>query len=198
MIELPKRPAPYILALLVILLGVLALWMFRAVTSPAILQAAGQKKGAASVRQPEPGAPLPVPEGTMSRAMDPHLLELCSQLHSAEQPPEHDLEILEELFTLFRRVSGGNPAGDNADIAIELIGKSAEGTFFPRNSHALRDGQILDRWGTPFWFHPVSASQMEIRSAGPDRRLFTPDDLVLNPSPEGLGASPAGEPPEQP
>jgi len=31
---------------------------------------------------------------------------------------------------------------------------------------------------------------MEIRSAGPDKQLFTDDDIVQNPSPAGLGATP--------
>jgi len=52
----------------------------------------------------------------------------------------------------------------------------------------------VDRWGMPFWFHPNTAHQVEIRSAGPDRQLFTDDDLVINPSPEGFGASPEATP----
>ncbi|MES2570919.1 MAG: hypothetical protein V4710_12805, partial [Verrucomicrobiota bacterium] len=38
-------------------------------------------------------------------------------------------------------------------------------------------GQLLDRWGTPYFFHPVSSSLLEVRSAGPDRRFWTADDL---------------------
>lgn len=36
---LPKRPAPYVLGLLVLLLMVLTAWLFRAVTSPQLLEA---------------------------------------------------------------------------------------------------------------------------------------------------------------
>jgi len=50
---------------------------------------------------------------------------------------------------------------------------------------------VMDRWNTPYWFHANAATQVEIRSAGPDRNLFTADDLILNGSPAGFGASPA-------
>ena len=48
-------------------------------------------------------------------------------------------------------------------------------------------GQLVDRWGTAYWFHPNSSYQMEIRSAGPDKNLFTADDVVKNPGPDNMG-----------
>ena len=42
----------------------------------------------------------------------------------------------------------------------------------------LRDGELVDRWGTPYFFHSVSAEKMEIVSAGPDKELWTDDDVV--------------------
>jgi hypothetical protein len=39
-------------------------------------------------------------------------------------------------------------------------------------------GQLIDNWGTPFFFHSLSRNEMEIRSAGPDRRMWTTDDLA--------------------
>ena len=38
-------------------------------------------------------------------------------------------------------------------------------------------GQIVDRWLTPLFFHVVERSRIDIRSAGPDRRMWTEDDL---------------------
>ncbi len=40
-------------------------------------------------------------------------------------------------------------------------------------------GELVYSWGTPFFFHQLSATQMEIRSAGPDRVMWTADDLVV-------------------
>ena len=39
-------------------------------------------------------------------------------------------------------------------------------------------GELIDNWGTPFFFHQVSGTEMEIRSAGPDMKMWTADDLV--------------------
>lgn len=57
---LPKRPAPYILALLVAVLAVLTLWMLRAVTSPELSQAVRQRnaqKNSVPVQQTGSGLP---------------------------------------------------------------------------------------------------------------------------------------------
>jgi hypothetical protein len=37
---------------------------------------------------------------------------------------------------------------------------------------------MIDRWGTPYFFHQISATSMEIHSAGPDRKMGTEDDIV--------------------
>ena len=39
-------------------------------------------------------------------------------------------------------------------------------------------GELTDAWGTPYFFHQLSGTEMEIHSAGPDRRMFTGDDLI--------------------
>lgn len=39
-------------------------------------------------------------------------------------------------------------------------------------------GVIVDRHGTPVHFHAMGNQSWEIRSAGPDRRLYTKDDAV--------------------
>jgi len=37
---------------------------------------------------------------------------------------------------------------------------------------------LVDAWGTPFFFHQLSGHEMEIHSAGPDKIMWTADDLV--------------------
>jgi len=41
-------------------------------------------------------------------------------------------------------------------------------------------GQLVDRWGTPLFFHALGNGRFEIRSAGPDRKLWTADDIHRN------------------
>jgi hypothetical protein len=70
------------------------------------------------------------------------------------------------------------PLGDNRDIARALAGGNRRGlVLVPTNDPAFRDGQLVDPWGTPYWFHPRAPDAIDIVSAGPDRKLFTDDDV---------------------
>lgn len=140
-----------------------------------------------------PPAPL-LPEAADARVtatveIDPGNQEMADRLLHPESAPEEDLEIVQSFLQIYSKAQGGNPTGDNSDITAAMTGTNGHrGRVFPRNHPSIREGQMVDRWGTPYWFHPNSGHSMEIRSAGPDRQLFTLDDVVLNPSPEGFGA----------
>jgi hypothetical protein len=45
----------------------------------------------------------------------------------------------------------------------------------------------VDRWGTPYRFHPESAWVMTVRSAGLDRRMWTGDDILSMEEGQRLG-----------
>jgi hypothetical protein len=101
------------------------------------------------------------------------------------------LQTLADFISIYSKAFGGNPIGGNEDITSAMTGYDGKtGRVFPPRHRTIKDGQLVDRWGTPYWFHPNAGNQMEIRSAGPDRQLFTLDDVVQNPSPPGLGATP--------
>jgi hypothetical protein len=71
------------------------------------------------------------------------------------------------------------PLGDNRDIARALAGGNRRGlVLVPTNDSAFRDGQLVDPWGTPYWFHPRTPDAIDVVSAGPDRKLFTGDDIA--------------------
>lgn len=196
--NLPKRPGPYVLALLLILLAVLTAWMFYLLTSPSVQKAIVSRTQGAPPARTEPAQPvqsLPSPSGARmsSGGVDPHLQGLADSLHAEDQPALRDLEIVASFLDTYARGMGGVPAGDNADITAAITGTQypgQKGRVFPQNHRSIRNGQIVDRWGQPLWFHSNSANSTEIRSAGPDKQLFTSDDVVLNPSPEGLGVTP--------
>ncbi|GAB5559185.1 MAG: hypothetical protein SynsKO_08320 [Synoicihabitans sp.] len=90
-------------------------------------------------------------------------------------------DILEAWQTNFPNL--GNPVGENHEIMTDLMGRNRfRIEFIPPDHPALNDrGELCDRWGTPFMFHQISGTQMEIRSAGPDRELYTDDDSVWEP-----------------
>ncbi len=200
---LPKRPGPYALTLLLIVLVVVVAWMFYALNSPELVEAVSRKNKGTSPQQVAPILSASVPGGPVaspqfsSGGVDLELQAKADSLHSDEHGPQRDLEVVAEFLETYARATGGQPIGDNADITAAISGTQypgQKGRVFPKNHRAVKDGKLVDRWGEPLWFHPNSGSSMEIRSAGPDKQLFSPDDVILNPSPSGLGATPLGTP----
>jgi hypothetical protein len=100
---------------------------------------------------------------------------------SIQQGPEH--QEAEEIALNIRNFSqrfGGNPVGSNAEIVQALRGGNpGKANYLPQSAMRLNgNGEMIDKWGRPYFFHANSATEMEVRSAGPDGRLFTPDDIV--------------------
>ena len=98
----------------------------------------------------------------------------------AGKTPENEVQRIQGTVRKFRAAFGENPVGSNPEITRALAGKNTTGAkFLDAATVTLNDkGELLDAWGTPYFFHPVSGTIMEIRSAGPDRKLFTADDIV--------------------
>lgn len=98
---------------------------------------------------------------------------------------QRDLAILDEVFAMWLTnfPREGNPVGENAEITAALTGENVHRfAFIPRRHRAINaQGELCDRWGTPFRFHQLSGRQMEIRSAGPDRKFGTQDDATSSP-----------------
>ena len=124
----------------------------------------------------------------------PGAADIAGKLNDSSQPPAADLEILEEALAAYRRVFGQNPPGsENAEITAALIGLNQRqlAVLPPGHSALSAKGELIDRWGVPYFFHPVTRTTMEVLSAGPDRKLWTSDDIGgLDPA-----LVPAGEAP---
>ena len=71
------------------------------------------------------------------------------------------------------------PLPDNAAITAFLQGKNPHRVAWIRPGHpsVSTEGELLDRWGSPLFFHRESARTTTYRSAGPDRELWTEDDV---------------------
>lgn len=110
---------------------------------------------------------------------------LAAGLNVPEGTIERDLEIVDSVLEAFRTnfPGGGNPVGENNEITAALTGRNPLGLqLIPRAHPAINHrGELVDRWGTPFFFHQLGGDAMEIRSAGPDRVMHTGDDVVLAP-----------------
>jgi hypothetical protein len=77
---------------------------------------------------------------------------------------------------------GGNPVGTNPEITSQLSGNNPKHINFLGARPGMRvngNGELVDPWGTPYFFHQLSGADTEVRSAGPDKILWTSDDLVV-------------------
>lgn len=118
--------------------------------------------------------PLPAPtDGIRSPIAD--------GLNRPEGNGVRDLAVVYDLFDHYRERYGAFPTGeDNSQIVNALTGNNPERLAFIDRTHPAisASGELLDRWGTAFVFHFMSHDALEIRSAGPDRELYTSDDLL--------------------
>jgi hypothetical protein len=161
----------WIVALLVVLGVVIAFLMLRSppAVDPAVEAPAGPRKA-----PPPPAVSHPAEITVLPIATD------IAPLNSPEATAEDDLATLEILLAEFARNHGGHPVGENDEITASLLGKNPKRVAYlpAEGAHLNASGQLIDRWSTPYFFHQLSSSQTEIRSAGPDREMHTPDDVI--------------------
>jgi hypothetical protein len=99
-------------------------------------------------------------------------------------PPDPEAMIEVDKVALmirdYRSMAGENPVGTNAEIMAAVMGKNAKQAKLgpPESMQLNANGELIDRWGTPYFFHQLSRDQMEIRSAGADKVMWTDDDAV--------------------
>lgn len=69
----------------------------------------------------------------------------------------------------------------NPEIVQFLQGSNPEKLAWIPKEHPFiqSDGVLLDRNGTPVFFHRLSGLQIEYRSAGPDGEHWTDDDIIV-------------------
>lgn len=99
-----------------------------------------------------------------------------------QEAPRQEVQSIALNIRQYMLRFGGNPVGNNAEIVAELNGGNSKGArYLPSELMRLNgQGELIDEWGTPYFFHQESANRMEVRSAGPDKKLFTADDYVAH------------------
>ncbi len=101
-----------------------------------------------------------------------------AQRKAAENDPQ--LQVAASSVRNYRVAFNQNPVGNNADITRILLGKNVRGiNYLPADVRLNEKGELLDRWDQPLFFHQLSATVMEVRSAGPDHIMWNSDDEVL-------------------
>ncbi|MES2507717.1 MAG: hypothetical protein V4599_13505 [Verrucomicrobiota bacterium] len=155
------------------------------------------------LRPPMPPPPIDSPDGIHLYATTPKgtihplpVIEIVDALPAPEGTPNpkysnasypknetlfDDVQTVTTLLEEFRRSFGAMPTGElNDEIVRRLQGENPKGiAVLPKTHPSISpDGELLDRYGTPYRFHPESAWQMTIRSAGPDKQMWTSDDQL--------------------
>jgi hypothetical protein len=99
---------------------------------------------------------------------------------SVSLPPKTILENMGRTIQQYASMFGENPVGTNPEITSALQGDNPKHiNFLKQDGNRVNEkGELVDPWGTPYFFHQISSHEMEIRSAGPDRVMYTGDDLV--------------------
>ena len=97
-------------------------------------------------------------------------------------PPENDLTLMSRLMEnslLLLKSAANRPLSANEDWADLFRGQNAAHEVYLPSQHIAFNahGQLADRWGTPLFFHALGGGRYEIRSAGPDKTMWTGDDL---------------------
>ena len=122
---------------------------------------------------------------SLAAAQDPADFPIAAELNAHGSTIGRDLDIVSQLFDAWRSnfPHDGNPVGENAEITAALMGDNRLGfALIPKGHRAVNEnGELCDRWGTPFRLHQLSGSRMEIQSAGPDRKFATEDDAKWTP-----------------
>jgi hypothetical protein len=196
-----KRPTLALLVALLIALG--AYWLLPSSLSP-VPQSETQAPSAVSSEAP-PGSTVSNP-GAEKRGSAPSPMAAAAATGSSRlaPPPNQPLPVpaalapsngaaishekamieldkIHRMIRDFHTLMGQNPVGTNAEIMAAVMGKNPkQATLGPPEGQQLNaKKELIDPWGTPYFFHQLSGDVMEIHSAGPDRIFGTADDLTL-------------------
>lgn len=140
-----------------------------------------------SPEAPEPAtveAPVTAAAPAPSRFTEDLSAEHLVGYGTATSDPQRDLGMVKDAVDAFVRsikIPGALPTGSNRELVAALAGDNPHRIRFidPASPFINADGELLDRWQVPLFFHFVEADDVGVRSAGPDRVLWTADDVRM-------------------
>jgi hypothetical protein len=127
-----------------------------------------------------PVAPRPLPVATPSRpATTTQQIAAVKVEAPVVVSAQSAVETVRVAVRLYGSMFGGNPVGNNAEITAALLGANPKKAQLLENYRLNERGELIDEWGMPYFFHQLSGSETEVRSAGSDRQMWTSDDIVM-------------------
>jgi hypothetical protein len=173
---------------LLLLAAVIAVALFwRRESAPTALRVADRDPSASTplpsapaivATAPQPPPPAPPDDAVQPAAPVAPAAILPVAAEEARRAVEAELDNVQFALRDFRTALKENPVGSNAEITKALLGDNLKQVKMPipAGSSVNGEGELCDRWGTPYFFHQLSGKEMEVRSAGPDRKMWTADD----------------------
>ena len=180
---------PLAATLLVLGLGGLVLLLSRQSdeTAPAVdLRTDAQKRADAEVLNAKANRALRFDQAAAKLQNDPlDRSQLSDTALLLDDPKIGSLPAMEAIYSLLTSLRttanrGDYPAGLNVEVTNALLGDNPlKVGILPMDSPRIdENGELIDEYDTPFWFHSLSSAEITITSAGPDRLLHTDDDIV--------------------
>lgn len=145
-------------------------------SSPVPQEIEGQGAGSSSEKQVEISPQI-------KNKPDDYSQQHMGDYGNSELAPQKDIsqvfDMLQSYFSLVKRAEP-LPLGSNREITAALSGKNVHNTrvLNPQSPWINQNGELIDRWKTPLYFHAIDAKNVGIRSAGPDQKMWTSDDLI--------------------
>ncbi len=140
-------------------------------------------------RKPEPKEPAALPPAAPPAVFEQAGLtvingtDFATRYPGSDSPLDDDLKMVAELLDamgLLVKDLDRFPLPDNAAFTAFLQGKNPHRVAWIRPGHPAvsREGELLDRWGNPLFFHRESSRTTTLRSAGPDGKMWNGDDGI--------------------
>jgi hypothetical protein len=133
----------------------------------------------AKERSPARAAQFPANDETGISPGKPSLVVAGSGAKRARISSDSQFLFVRQMLRDYRAALGENPVGSNKEITKALLGSNSRNArFLIAEAKVNSEQQLVDRWDHPYFFHQLSRKQIEIRSAGPDGRMWTGDDEI--------------------
>ncbi|MFT6862535.1 MAG: hypothetical protein ACJAVK_001093 [Akkermansiaceae bacterium] len=131
----------------------------------------------------KPLAELKETPGSRTEVLVLHDAPFALNFGKGEVSAEQELALIQLAFQdylSFVKVGQRGPIGDNRDFVKKLTGGNVQrvAPIPPGHPRINVRQELTDRFGIPFAIHPLSSGVIEVRAAGPDKLLWTPDDQV--------------------
>jgi len=174
-----NKKLPLLSAIALALIVTLSMWLFRA--DDALVDSPTGSKPVAPAKRQAPNPKFPTAKEVTGTSLSKRAF---ADYGLTTTSTEDDLKLVDGLIQNFylsaKDQSNRFPMGTNREITRVLAGHNPMKRAWISAGHPAIDegGELNDRWNTPLHFHPLARGVFEIRSAGPDREIYTDDDIV--------------------